>query len=190
MKESTSLCSGDFILDTADGDTYLTALAPVNGDQQISHSGNFTNWSINEWNALIKKSKRFSRSDLIQDLKYLRNDTLEGRDTKELPLVKDDEGEKLKRVYTLEIHYSRKEEYIKILGTSTQEHRRELSDLGFLWNSKSLEWKASFSEKLLELAAGYVCKNGKSYNPGEIDYERCTSCGRWKPQEKRCRCGS
>lgn len=189
-ESALSLGSGDFLLKSANGRTYLTALSPTPAaKQQVRLEGDFSKWSTNRWRALLAKAEGFRRPDLERDLRGLMDEVLNERASEESPVVDGDrDGRRLQKVHTLELHYSREKNRIEVRGTATYEHRSKLRELGLRWNPSAKAWESGFSEKILRSAEEYVAENDTAYDPGVIGYERCPSCGRWKPKELQCSC--
>lgn len=181
------LASDDFVLRCSGGETYLTARYPTE-NRQITKSGEPEDWSQKRWEELLREARRFGCGGLIEALEDLRNSVVKERIQNEPPVFDDSSGEEPEAVHTLRVHYSREENYVRVTGTNTQEHRRELAELGLRWSPRNREWCAEFDEGLLEAVKEYVAENDTPHDPSEIGYVRCEDCGGFRPEEKACSC--
>lgn len=184
------LASDDFRLLFFDGKTRLIAVAPTSADSRVvRQEGSFPDWNRKEWIAFTEKAEKFDRPDLLEDLNQLKSAIIEQRISQERPVVDDDSSETLMGVHSLLVHFSRADDYLRVRGSATRQHRRKLKSFGLRWNPSIAEWESGFSEDLLETASRFVEENDRVQNPDEIGYRKCPACGRWNPKESAgCPC--
>lgn len=187
MEDKIVLADGDFILGHSNGKAHLTAVCPASARRQITEADRPGDWSRNDWRRFLREARRFGRDDLLEDLEHLRDEVLGEKVMNEEPVFDDDAGERPDAVHSLRVHYSH-DNYVKVKGTSTREHRDELVELGLRWSPKNREWVAEFDEGLLEAVKEYVAENDTAHDPSKIGYVRCGDCGGFKPEGKACSC--
>lgn len=169
---------GDYHLEIngKNGDTYFTAVRPVEGPQQVKADS----FKGNDAYEIMKQANEWEGSRLVDKLYCVLDEKpIKNLDTERLGFAK---------VHTLILYYSEEDLQIEVGGRATFEHRNKLADLDLEWNNEKRRWEGLYEEDFFEEVKDLVVENNHSYNPFEIGYEKCGLCNRFKPVEATCNC--